>query len=208
MLNPEPAKQELQPLRTGDGGKLGVALKSKLIKDADIEDLKERLRYVMVKVGLRAQNFPNDIEKLVLIEHIRDNFGGNTLEEIKLAFDMAIGYKLDLDEKEISCYENFSCLYFSKIMNAYREWSTQEYQHLKPEQPPVQRIFTPEELDDGLREDVERQYSLFVKGHPLKGLEFNLSILEKDGLIEPGENVVQFFIRKASQGFLNIYTKH
>ncbi len=93
----------------------------------------------MLKIGLRASNLPTEEEKIVLIDHIKKNYGGHTLAEIRLAFDMAILDKLDIDD--ISCYENFSCAYFSKIMNAYRRWSKQEYTHIsKPLQPVTEKI--------------------------------------------------------------------
>lgn len=99
-----------------------------------VEELREILRLVIVKVGLRAENWPNDVEKSVLIEHIVTNYGSHTNEEIKLAFDMAISGRLDLAERDISCYESFSCLYFSKIMNAYRKWASKNYVYMVKEE--------------------------------------------------------------------------
>lgn len=78
----------------------------------------------MVKVGLRATNFPNALEKEILLKHIQENYGGHTVAEIRLAFEMAIAGKLEVDA---NCYENFSCLYFSNVMNAYRKWAKEEY---------------------------------------------------------------------------------
>lgn len=71
----------------------------------------------------------------------------------------------------------------------------------------TQKIFTQQELDDSAREDAERQYQLFLKGSQLKGLEFNKSILEKDGLISENELVLDFFKRWLSRGHSNIYVK-
>jgi len=133
----EQAQQESKPQKNSE---LSLALQGKIISNIELEELKEVLRYVMVKVGLRGQNWPTDEEKGVLIDHILCNYSGHTPDEIKLAFDMAILRKLDLQEKEIPCYENFSCLYFSTIMNAYRLWAKQEYKHLPqiPEQPKIE----------------------------------------------------------------------
>lgn len=87
----------------------------------------------MLKVGLRGKNFPNGVTKSLLLDHIYKNYGNHTPDEIRLAFDMAVAGKLNLTLDEINCYENFSCLYFSKIMNAYRIWAEQVYeQHKKP----------------------------------------------------------------------------
>lgn len=92
----------------------------------------------MVKVGLRAKNWPTDEEKVILLDHIFENYGGNRVDEIKLAFDLAIAGKLDLDYKDVVCYENFSCLYFSTIMNAYRQWAVLQNQQIqKKELPPA-----------------------------------------------------------------------
>lgn len=113
----------------------------KIARLADISPLKEVLRYVMVLIGLRANNWPAEAEKAVLIDFIISQYGGHTPAEIRLAFTMAIEGKLGV---EVNCYENFSVLYFAGIMNAYREWSKEAVKHLPkkaedlPALPPVQ----------------------------------------------------------------------
>lgn len=103
------------------------ALQSPKIISASFEQMMQVLMKVIMKVGVRANNLPDELERSVLIEHILKNFGGNTLKEIELAFDMAISCKLDV---EANCFENFSCIYFSKIMTAYRSWAIQEYKYV------------------------------------------------------------------------------
>lgn len=204
---PEQAKQELIQQKVGEEGLLEVALKSNKISKAPIEDLKGVLRLVMIKVGLRSQNWPAEEEKAVLIEHIFTNFGGNTVAEIKLAFDMAIAGKLELKRDEVNCYENFSCAYFSRIMMAYRLWAADAYRQIHVETPEEQKIFTQEELDDSAREDAERQYQLFLKGHELRNIEINKEILIKDNLLLEGEGVIEFFTRRVKSLSQNIYIK-
>lgn len=104
---------------------------SKIIQGS-LDDLKNVLKIVMVKVGLRSQNWPEEEEKAILIAHIIKEFGNHTIEEIKLAFDLLISGKLFFeDPKEAKCYENFSCLYFSTIMNSYRIWASEVHkQHI------------------------------------------------------------------------------
>lgn len=198
---------ELKKHVSGDEKKLAVALFSPQIKDASIDTIKESLRVVMVKVGLRAQNWPNDLEKIILIQHIQENFGGNTVDEIRLAFDMAITGKLDIDSDSVNCYENFSCAYFSKIMIAYRAWSVEAIKTVPVIENNEQRIFTQAELDDSAREDAQRQYRLFLKGHDLKGVAINKPILEKDGFLKEDEGVMDFFKRWASAGKSDVYVK-
>lgn len=108
------------------------ALEQPRIIHGERENLVKTLRWIMMKVGLREQNWPTTEETAVLIQHIESNYGGHTVEELRLAFDMAISGKLEVDA---ICYENFSCLYFSKIMAAYREWAKEEYKQLESAKP-------------------------------------------------------------------------
>ncbi len=195
---------ESKHLKTSEEQKFEVALKSKTISESSLDEMKEVLRYVMLKIGLRTQSVPNDFEKLILFEHIVSNFGGNRIDEIKLAFDLAIGGKLDV---EVNCYENFSCYYFSMIMNAYRAWSSQTYRQVVKPEVPEQKIFTQEELDNSAREDAARQYVLFVKGNKPKSPEINKAILVKDGLMKEDESVENFFKSCLEKGYRRIYMK-
>lgn len=142
------SKQEVQvptewkPCVTGEEDIFTKALQQRTINKSTVDELKQVLKLVMIKVGIRANNLPNDVEKEVLIEHIITNYGNHTPMEIKLAFDMAISGKLDdMDKKgnlidlDTNCYENFTCLYFSKIMNSYRMWARQTHNQLKKDYP-------------------------------------------------------------------------
>ena len=93
------------------------------IRGQSEEDLKQVLRYVMILVGLRGNNLPTDEEKLVLISFIKSNFANQTIAEIKLAFEMAVAAKFQVDVKT---YENFSCEYFARILNAYLNFARTE----------------------------------------------------------------------------------
>lgn len=73
--------------------------------------------------------------------------------------------------------------------------------------PPPQRLFTEEELDDSAREDAERQYQLFLRGHQPQMLESDRRILEKDGLIKPGEDILEMFKKRSEKGIFNVYIK-
>ncbi len=118
--NLELQKQESNVLQTGEKRFLQAQLATKNC-DADHERIAEALRLVMVKIGLRAANWPSAMEKVILIEHIVTNFPNNTVDEIKIAFDWAIDERLNLGIDGYNCYENFSCAYFSRIMKAYNK---------------------------------------------------------------------------------------
>lgn len=189
-----------------EAGELVVALQSPRISQSSLEEIKQVLRLVMMKIGLRAANWPTPEETVVLIEHIVTNYPGNTLAEIKLAFDKAICGELEV---ESNCYENFTCAYFSSIMNAYRQWSAQEFrQSIKPPDP-VQTTLTPEQLENGIRADVEIFYQQLRNGHiPRKGIPvYFREIMEKDGLIEKGADLSLFFSERLNKGIENIYVR-
>lgn len=201
-------KQESKEPKTGDEKSFAVALKSKKIIHCQLEEVKEVLRYVMVKVGLRAQNFPNDLEKLILFEHIAKYYGGHHVEEIKVAFDLAITGQLDFpDGESANCYENFTCRYFSSVMNAYQKWAAQVHRTvIEPKmEVPEQKINTDEELDNFLRQAVQTQYFAYLKGMQLFNPEINASILTKDNLLLPEEKVVDFYKRMAEKKVIEIY---
>lgn len=120
--------------KSGEEIKFCEALEDKKIINSSLDELKNVLKLCMIKIGLRSESFPAEEEKAVLIDHVIKEFGGHTCQEIKLAFEMAMAGKLTTynskNEKvtlDATCYENFSCLYFSTIMNAYREWAEDVY---------------------------------------------------------------------------------
>lgn len=79
----------------------------------------------MIKVGLRAANFPVDEEKQVLLNFFYKHFGGFTFENVSEAFDLAITDKLQIEPKDVKCYENFSCEYLGRILSAYKKYLIQ-----------------------------------------------------------------------------------
>lgn len=199
--------QELKPSKNGELVKAVAELK--IYQLSSIAELESCLRYCMLLVGIRANNLPSQEEKAILIRHITKHYSGHTVAEIRLAFEKAIAGELDLSSDDVKAYENFTPVYFSQIINSYRRWSVQEYnQHAKEiEVPPPVKIMTQDELDDGAREDVERQYGLFLKGHELRGVEFNRSILLKDKLLGDNETTIELFRRYAEKGLPHIYVK-
>lgn len=178
----EPVKQELKPHEIGDAEKeFGIAIRDEKIRDAPLEQLKEVLRLVMVKIGLRAANWPKDEEKAVLLHHIVSNYGGHTAKEILLAFDMGIANKLEV---EMVSYENFSCLYFSTVMNAYREWAKKTYRQTVKELPPMEES---ENLTDHTYTEWIQSLKIDFKAGKIK-LDF-LPVMVTDWLILKGEIV-------------------
>jgi hypothetical protein len=127
LRNLEQVQQEWKHLGSGNAIAIQQAQSTHSLRLRNEEDIKEVLRYSMLLVGLRGNNLPTEEEKFVLTNFVRSNFGNQTPEEIKIAFEMAVAGKLQVDAK---CYENFSCEYFGRIMNAYLEFARQEIKNL------------------------------------------------------------------------------
>lgn len=151
---------------SSNGAQLAKAINdSKIIKTSSELDFEDTLRYVFLMIGIKTQNLPGDEETKILKNFIRNYFGNHTLSEIVLAFEMATTDKLVFEKGETANhYENFSCLYFSKIMNAYRKWASSEIKHLPKKEevlelPPTEPKWE-EVWDDytkrSLNQDVEK----------------------------------------------------
>lgn len=130
QVQPEPL-----PLKSGPiEDKFLEALKSEKIIKAPHERIYEALRYCMLKVGIRSTNLPDKLESMMLYNHLTEYYGKLTVEEIKLAFDLAVTGKIEAPET----YENFSCSYLSKVLNAYKVWADKTYHENLPQtQPPI-----------------------------------------------------------------------
>lgn len=207
-LSPVHQPQELMPLKTGELNKLQTAVLSPLISESGLDQISQVLRLVMLKLGIRANNLPGKEETAVLFDHIIENYGGNRIEEIKLAFEMAIAGKLDIETKEVNAYENFSCLYFSKIMNAYRLWSAEAIKQVRIDPPPPQKLYTDQENEDLVRGDIEAFYQRCLAGRvPYALPDYFKPMLVKDGLMKESETLVEFFQYRLNNGVKNIYVK-
>jgi hypothetical protein len=154
-----PATQELKQLKTSEESRFEMALQEEKLLKVSFDEFKQTLKYCILLVGLRAQNFPSDEEKEFLYQYTKQHYGMHTLPEIRLAFDMAIQGKLNLDADNVKCYENFSVQYFSSILNAYRSWAAQVHDQLKRTSVPA---IDHKPLSIDWRELIEKEYQGFV----------------------------------------------
>lgn len=130
--------QKLKELKPGsDTESFSVARKYPIITESTVQEVTEALRFCIMLVGIRAENMPSELEKQLLIFCLAKQFGNHTLAEVKLAFEMAIAGKLDCDPRP---FENFSPLYLSTILVAYRKWASainRQIEQTVPELPPA-----------------------------------------------------------------------
>lgn len=118
----------------GHESDLEKAISGSKLSDAPLKVLDQLFRRCMIKVGIRAANLPSKEETIILYDHVVKHYGGHTLEEIDLAFEMAITGKLETDPNP---YENFSCTYISRIINSYRIWAGQAIEHIRKDKQEV-----------------------------------------------------------------------
>jgi hypothetical protein len=133
----------LTPSKTGvshQENKFLESIKGVKVSEAATVAVDQLFRRCMLKVGLRSQNLPSKEETAILHAHLRNNYGTHTIPEIDLAFELAITGQLDLEQKDVVCYENFSCLYLSGIINAYRSWASKAHQQVVKE-PIPEKVF-------------------------------------------------------------------
>lgn len=116
------------------------SIKGERISESEPVRLDQLFRRCMLKVGLRSQNLPSGEETLILHDHLRKHYGGHTIPEIDLAFELAITGQLDLNQNEIVCYENFSCMYLSGIINGYRKWAQNTHKQYDRDEP-IEKTF-------------------------------------------------------------------
>ena len=91
------------------------------IKTAHIDEIKNNIKIAFVLIGLR--NLPSPEETAVLVDFLRFSYPNFATGEIRLAFQLAVAGKLDVDP---SHYESFSSMYVSKILNSYRRYQTEQ----------------------------------------------------------------------------------
>lgn len=99
------------------------------------ERLNNLFRYCFLLVGLREKSFPNELETLFLHQYLKENYGAHSISEIRLAFEKAVKGELNIPLDDVKCYENFSVLYLSSIINAYRSWAAEAYRHIEKHIP-------------------------------------------------------------------------
>jgi len=100
---------------------------SQTIKISEINDaeLAKQLSVIYFMIGLRPQHFPTTEEDKFLFAYIKTNFGHKGIQEMFLAFDLALKGKLDIED--IKVYDQFSIEYLMRIMNAYRLYCKREF---------------------------------------------------------------------------------
>lgn len=181
------------------------------ISECDLEEIKKPLRRALILCGVRAQNFPKDAEKLLLIDFLRKHYPSYTPAELAFAFELAMARKLDIDNPD--CFENFSCSYIGKILSAYEEWDSSTVQDRRLKYMNLRNW----DLDRG---ETETWYQKYLEGQFIHFIPQSVyHVLLVDGQIKaipPSEGrrafpkflkVLRYFEHCRSEGYSHIYTR-
>jgi len=103
--------------------------------------IKSALKYIFGLTGLKAENLPNDEQRIILLEFIRTEFKNWTCDEFVNAFRLLVAGHLDFDGNH---YQNFNAMYFSNVMAAYKAKKIDVLKYIKQPEPvkqidPVER---------------------------------------------------------------------
>ena len=90
---------------------------SKRIAECNDVEIGQTLAKIFVMVGLRSKNMPSEIESKLLFQKIREYYPHKKLDELVLAFDLAIQKKINA---EVNVYDQFTLPYLTEIMDKYR----------------------------------------------------------------------------------------
>ena len=141
------------------------------------EPIKQALRYIFALIGLKADQIPGDVEKIVLINFIKDNYQNNCPSELKIAFELAIKGEFEAD---LNHYGSFSALYLSKIFNNYLDYRRNIVLEMQREE---------EEIQKKKREEYENRPEVIEK----RKKDFDKNVLlalfnayKEDGILDTG----------------------
>lgn len=145
-----------------------IASHSKKLKDADDQDIKKLIAYIFALIGLKAENLPSDLQKVVLINFIRNDLGAWGVEEVKQAFHLLASKKLNMDPKH---YQNFSAIYLGEVMCEYQKVKSSAYKDYRiaeqnAEKQSVDSESNAEKIErthDFVRECIIKPWKYFLK---------------------------------------------
>ena len=105
------------PLNGNVNAIVNASRAAKPVSQANDEEIKQALRYCFGLIGIRGENLPDEGEKMILLNYIRQNFPRFTVEDIRTAFTMYVQKMIDYTEPP---YQNFSVLFLENVMQSYR----------------------------------------------------------------------------------------
>ena len=109
---------------------LVTILTSRKVGQATSHEMANYLVQIYILIGLKQNNYPNDVEERMICSYLLTNYGNKSLKELLLAFDLAVKNQLDY---ELKVYDAFTIPMIVGVMSAYKKWIYNE--SLKVQKP-------------------------------------------------------------------------
>ena len=176
---------------------------TKRLIDCDAFEINQQLAKIYLIIGLRPQHFPTDYETQFLIDYIKTNHGQKGIGELYFAFQLSVQDKLDIESA--NPYDQFSVIYFERIMIAYRAWLNKKYieesqVRIEPEQ--IEYKMTNEEKWEEIN-DWKQRKEIDIRIIPIYLYEW----LEEFGEIMLDKDEKTKIYEQAAQMYLSIMRK-
>ena len=133
--------------------------------DDDQNPLKQLLKYLFVLTNLKPENYPNDLEKNVIFNFLSKNYGKYPVEELRVAFELAVERKLTpymAKGDNVNHFQSFSMMWFSGIMAAYHEFKIAERQRLQVKKTTTFKESAPIGEDLYIMQQLYKPYKKFL----------------------------------------------
>lgn len=140
------------------------------VKIKDVENLKpigDVLFILYSLTGLNKNNYPNREETILLANYINTEYQNNTLNEVQLAFKLAIKGELNRflgKNDSMDHFQSFSPAYFSKVMAAYKKYKAHQLQSVLQKASTLPQIAEVSDYDF-LKSNFIDQFAKFKDGH-------------------------------------------
>jgi hypothetical protein len=102
------------------------------IKDTPVTQVIEVLNKGYLKLGIKGDRAPDNIETQLIVNELRTYYIGLKIEELELAFSLASRDLLDISSET---YQNFSVLYLNKMISSYLRWARTKIKDIPEEKP-------------------------------------------------------------------------
>lgn len=165
-------KKSLSMTQFEIGSQMGEAVilasQGEKLKDSNDFEIKKLIGYIFALIGLKTENLPSDFQKAVIINFMRSDLGNWTAEEVKQAFHLLAGKKLDMDSKH---YQNFSAIYLGEVMQAYQKVKQSAYKDFRIGTQKAEELSKPKpdqsqqkaDTHDFIRECIIKPWNYYLK---------------------------------------------
>ena len=155
----EPNLALQRPPETGNI-KLAVkqAMQEPKINNVPVDHIKQILRYIFGLIGLSGDKFPDEGEKVIIIDYIKKEMARYSLMDLKLAFTLYVQQKLDYRDAH---YSKFSVLFLENVIQSYQRYRVSLNIFQKTELPQPEP--TPDEIEEIHKQSTLLKFNNYIK---------------------------------------------